>query len=92
MVLSPLMAAFGAGDPALADFDVRSLHGSPGDAMRSLFITRMRHKSVIERLAINILRMRRRRIWHARCTMMQCAFAQLRKINPTTANFGVLPT
>lgn len=59
MVLSPLMAAFGAGDPALADFNVRSLHGSPGDAVRPLLITRMRHKSVIERLAINILRMRR---------------------------------
>lgn len=67
--------------PAFADFHIGVLYGSPGDSMRPRFpitFARMSSIGVIERFAVNILRMMRqmrsdrlrqvtvRFIWHRR--------------------------
>jgi hypothetical protein len=49
----------GAGNPAVANLDVGPLHREPGNAVRARLVTWMGHKCVVERLTIDVLRVRR---------------------------------
>src|SRR5215813_3051679 len=54
-------------DPAVADLHVGPLHRRPGGAMRDLLlarVARMRFERMVERLAIDVLRMRRQMALH----------------------------
>ena len=53
--------------PAVPNFDIRSLYRRPGDTMRRFLLSLipdMRSKGMVERLAINVLRMGRQVVPH----------------------------
>ncbi len=64
---SPNQSLFLFGDPTIAQFYVRALDRRPGDTVRRFLLARFASvlgKSMIKRLAINVLRVRRQVALH----------------------------